>query len=525
MEAKNKKRRYRSGKLPFLTNVIAHTINLAVVGGGSACKYFIELLYEERFPFMDINIVGVCDINPKAEGFVLAKELGIYTTTNFRDLFKIKELDSIIELTGSQEVLLDIIRLRPKGVGVIEHNIGRLLRNLFDIDKRLQLTEHQLIVEKMFSEFLIQQSTAAILVLNTDFTIVETNEAYLKMVNKSKEEVVGAHCYKISYGFNAPCSSCKPEMKCPMVETLRTGISSYVLHEHPGSGDRPSFYNIVTYPLRNENSEIFQVIEVFRDITKEFSHRWEKRVKELKSDFQKLIQEDRMISLGKLAASCAHEINNPIQGLLTFSHLMQEVLNEGDPSSKDLEQFKKHLSLMSKELERCGNIVSGLLSFSREYPLEHKDLQYKDIDLNEVIEAVLTLTQHKMKLQNIQLTAKISPKLFTVMGDANQLQQCFLNLIFNAIAAMPEGGQLHVLSKHDKAKKNVCVEIRDTGYGIPEENLDHIFDPFFTTKEAGEAIGLGLSIVYSVTKNHGGTIKVNTKVGKGTSFILNFPTH
>ena len=377
-----------------------------------------------------------------------------------------------------------------------------------------------MIVEKMFSDFLIQQSTAAIMILNTDFTIAETNEAYLKMVNKSKEEVIGAHCYKISYGLSAPCSSCKPEMKCPMVETLRTGISTYVLNEYPGSGDRSSFYNIVTYPLRNESGEIFQVIEIFRDITDELSHRWEKRVKELKSDLQKLIQEDRMISLGKLAASCAHEINNPIQGLLTFSHLMQEILTEGDPSSNDLEQFKKHLVFMSKELERCGEIVSGLLSFSRESPRE-----YKDIDLNEVLEAVIALTRHKMELRNIDLISYLYPELLMIHGDGHELQQCFLNLIFNAIEAMPQGGQLSIISKLERAKKNVRVEIVDTGYGISRENLDHIFDPFFTTKEQGEGTGLGLSIVYSVIKNHRGNIKVNSKVGEGTSFILNFPTH
>ena len=130
-----------------------------------------------------------------------------------------------------------------------------------------------------------------------------------------------------------------------------------------------------------------------------------------------------------------------------------------------------------------------------------------------------------MKLQNIQLIPNLSPKPLRAKGDANQLQQCFLNLIFNAISAMPEGGELHVLSKLDSDKKNACIEIRDTGYGIPEETLDHIYDPFFTTKETGEATGLGLSIVYGVTKNHGGNIKVKTKVGEGTSFILNFPTH
>jgi two-component system NtrC family sensor kinase len=231
-----------------------------------------------------------------------------------------------------------------------------------------------------------------------------------------------------------------------------------------------------------------------------------------------------MISLGKLAASCAHEINNPIQGLLTFSHLMQEILAEGNPSSDDLEQFKKHLVFMSKELERCGEIVSGLLSFSHEYSLEYKNLEYKDIDFNEILEAVFTLTRHKMKLQNIELIPNLSPNPLRAKGDANQLQQCFLNLIFNAISAMPNGGELHVISKFDSDNKNACIEISDTGYGIPEETLDHIYDPFFTTKEAGEATGLGLSIVYGVTKNHGGNIKVKTKVGEGTSFILNFPT-
>jgi two-component system NtrC family sensor kinase len=520
MKEKNQTNKYGTKKSLFLTDAMAQAINLAIVGGGRACKFFIELLQSEPLPYLNINILGVCDINPEAEGFVLANKLGIYTTHNFKDLFKIKNLNSIIDLTGSREVWLEIIRYRPKEVGVLEHNIGGLMRRLFDVNQSLESAERQLVIEKTFSDFLIQQSTAAIVILNTDFTIVETNEAYLKAVNKSKEEVIGANCYEISHGFSAPCSSSQPEVECPMVETLRTGISAHVLHEHLSLEGQPTYCNIVTYPLKDQNGKIFRIIEVWRDITEELSHRWDKKEKELKSNLQKLVQEDRIVSLGKLAASCAHEINNPIQGLLTFSHLMQEILAQGNPSSEDLEQFKKYLSLMSKELERCGNIVSGLLSFSRESTIE-----YNIIDLNEVLEAVLMLTQHKMKLQNIQLIAKLSPKPLLAKGDANQLQQCFLNLIFNAIAAMPKGGELHVLSELDSDKKNVCIEIRDTGYGIPEETLDHIFDPFFTTKEGGGATGLGLSIVYGITKNHGGNIKLTSKVGEGTSFVLDFPTH
>jgi signal transduction histidine kinase len=421
-------------------------------------------------------------------------------------------------LTGKKDVLLEIIRLRPKGVGVLEHNIGRLMRRLFEVDQRLSSAEDQLAFEKKFSDFLIHQSTAAIVIINTDFTIVETNEAYLKAVNKPKEEVLGAHCYQISHDFNVPCSSAKPDMKCPMVETLRTGMSSHVIHEHPHQKKGSTFCNLVAFPLWDRNGEIFRIIEIWRDITDELSLRWTNQIKEIKSNLQKLVQEDRMISLGKLVASCVHEINNPIQGLMTFTYLMQEILSEGKLSTEDIEQFKNHLSFMSRELERCGNIVSGLLSFSRETPKE-----FKEIDLNDVLNSVISLTHHKMELRNVELITHLYPGLLIIRGDERELQQCFLNLIFNAIEAMPEGGQLQIISELEGDKNTARIEIRDTGYGISEENLGHIFDPFFTTKGEGEGTGLGLSIVYGITKNHKGRITVNSKMGEGSSFVLTFP--
>jgi signal transduction histidine kinase len=225
-----------------------------------------------------------------------------------------------------------------------------------------------------------------------------------------------------------------------------------------------------------------------------------------------------MISLGKLVASCVHEINNPIQGLLTFSHLMQNIVNDGMPSTQELGEFKHYLTLMSRELERCGNIVSGLLSFSRVSPIG-----YRDVDLNEILREVVTLTKHKVDLQNIQLTTHLSHRPLIVQGDINQLQQCILNLVFNAIEVMPEGGQLQFISSLDDEKKKVRIEIQDTGPGIPADSIEHIFDPFFTTKTEGKGTGLGLSIVYGIIKNHGGTITVASDVGKGCSFVLDFP--
>jgi signal transduction histidine kinase len=231
-----------------------------------------------------------------------------------------------------------------------------------------------------------------------------------------------------------------------------------------------------------------------------------------------LIQEDRLISLGKLVASCVHEINNPIQGLLTFSHLMLEMLKNEPVSVKDRRELQTFCELMSTELERCGDIVSGLLSFSRESQME-----FRIIGLNDVLESVIQLTHHRMELQKIELQVDLPTELISIHGDTHQMQQCFLNLVFNAIEAMPSGGRLELRLHADTGAGRACVQIRDTGNGISEEDLDHIFDPFFTTKPMGEGTGLGLSIVYGVVKSHGGRISVSSRKGEGTKFVLFFP--
>jgi two-component system NtrC family sensor kinase len=494
------------------------SLNIAIVGGGRACKFFLQLLKNESFPYLNIHLAGVCDTNPEAEGLLMAKQMGVHTMDNFKDLFKIKDLDGIIELTNSREVLLELIKLRPKTVGIVEHNIGRLLRSLFLTSQQLSSAEQQINREKMISEFLIHQTDESIVILNKDFTISEANAAYLKATGKTRADVVGAYCYKVFYGFDTPCSNHKLEYECPMVKTLRTGESAHVIMDAPVSSIRSGYFEIVTYPVKNSAGEVRRVIEIQRDITKELSSRWEEKVQQLKQDFTYLIQEDRMISLGKLVASCVHEINNPIQGLLTFSRLMENILAKGPPSSEDLAEFQEYLSLMTPELERCGKIVSGLLSFSRE-----TDLEYKRINLNEVLQAVIALTHHKLELQGIKLATHFHPAELWVRGNASRLEQCLLNLVFNAVEAMPEGGNLDVVSALDPARNQVQLEIQDTGSGIQAENLSHIFDPFFTTKAAGQGTGLGLSIVYGIVKNHSGDIRVESEVGQGSSFLLKFP--
>jgi len=497
------------------------TLNLAIVGGGRVCMQFLKHLQKNALPFLNINIVSVCDIDPKAEGLLFAEELGICTTANFEDFFSLKDLDGIVELTNNKEILSELIRKRPERVGIVEHNVGQFLISYFDLSqKKLKYAEQQILLEQMISDFLMQLKNEPIIILNTNFTIEHVNAAFLDIVGKTKEEVIGSYCYKVIYGYDAHCASAHPEYECPMIETLRTGESAHVIHESADSQTGPSYRNVVSYPITNQQGQVVKVIEIWQDITAEFLSRWEKRTRELKDGLNKLVQEDRMISLGKLAASCVHEINNPIQGLLTFNQLILDSLVKEKLNHADIENMKYYASLMSSELERCGNIISGLLSFARETTNE-----YKEIDLNEVLESVIALTKHKMSLNNIELISRISTGPLVLRGDRNQLQQCFLNVIFNAIEAMPAGGRLTISAAKGRNAKTTHVEIRDTGCGIAAENLKSIFDPFFSDKVNGQGTGLGLSITYGVVKSHAGNIKLDSKVGQGTTFLLDFPLY
>jgi signal transduction histidine kinase len=305
-----------------------------------------------------------------------------------------------------------------------------------------------------------------------------------------------------------------------MLETLKTGQGAHVIFEHPTEDGHWSYSDLITFPVKDTQGNIHQIIEIWRDITKKLAPTWEKRMDRMKSDINKLVQEDRMISLGKLVASCVHEINNPIQGLLTFSYVIKHTLEEGAPSAETLGEIARHIDIMCSELERCGQIVSGLLSFSRD-----ASQKFLPTDLNEVIRSTITLTHHKMELQNIHLSLELSREPLIVNGSSGRLEQCFLNLIFNAIEAMPDGGGLWIESRQGEAGRQAVVRIKDQGCGIPDGQQGNIFDPFYTTKEPGEGTGLGLSIVYGVVKNHGGIIRVESEPDDGCLFELSFPIH
>jgi two-component system NtrC family sensor kinase len=236
------------------------------------------------------------------------------------------------------------------------------------------------------------------------------------------------------------------------------------------------------------------------------------------ADPSRLLQQDKMMSLGRLAASVVHEINNPLAGILNYLRLMLKILSRGAVNEAEMEKFRNYLTVVERETDRCSRIVSSLLAFSRRSKME-----YAEMSVNELLERSTMLSQHKMALQNIQVKIGLDPNLPLIVGDFNQLQQCIINLIFNAIDAMPQGGTLTVSSAVRSDEGVVLIGVTDTGCGIPEEDLPNIFEPFFTTKTEGKGLGLGLSTVYGIVDGHKGTIRVESEVGKGTTFTIELP--
>jgi two-component system NtrC family sensor kinase len=244
------------------------------------------------------------------------------------------------------------------------------------------------------------------------------------------------------------------------------------------------------------------------------------RSEQLRSAHQKLLHNDRLASLGQLAASVAHEINNPISGVLNLSMLLQRIMKEGKVPPGREEECTKYLSRITQETSRVGRIVCDLLAFSR-----RSKPQRSPANLNQVVRTTLSLVTHKLKLSDTRVDLELAPDLPPVKCDASQIQQVILNLVLNAAEAMharPDA-EVRVRTRLSAEAKQVELLVEDNGEGIAPENLRKIFDPFFTTKPEGKGVGLGLAVVYGIIQAHDGDIDVKSEVGRGAVFTVALP--
>jgi C4-dicarboxylate-specific signal transduction histidine kinase len=246
--------------------------------------------------------------------------------------------------------------------------------------------------------------------------------------------------------------------------------------------------------------------------------RFQERTEQLRVAHQKLVTSDRMASLGQLAASVAHEINNPLSGVLNLSMLMQRIVRDDGIPAERLPEFRKYQAQVVSETARVGRIVQDLLSFSR-----RSKPQRAEVDLNAMIAGTVTLLNHKLKLMGVTLNLQLNQAIPHARCDGSQIQQVLINLIMNAAEAAQGKPEAGVMVETSSDGSSVFLRVKDNGEGIKPEHRQKIVEPFFTTKGEGKGVGLGLAVVYGVVEAHQGSIDVESEVGKGTQFIVQLP--
>jgi two-component system NtrC family sensor kinase len=296
-------------------------------------------------------------------------------------------------------------------------------------------------------------------------------------------------------------------------EHLSRGELGYQIGVRSGDemGDLAQSFNGMSLQLRAANEEIVTWAKTLED-------RVEQKTRELKRAHDHVLHVEKMASIGKMAAVVAHEVNNPLSGILTYAKLLRKWVASGQVENTKREEAMECLDLIATESRRCGDLVKNLLTLSRSAPMniEHTDLR-------TVIDRCLLLVRHQLELGGIHLELNIAEDMPRVPCDPAQIEQVLLALIMNAIDAMPRGGNLWLQTRLSNDESEIEIQVRDDGAGIAPDVLPQIFEPFLTTKESGHGVGLGLAISRGIVERHKGHIEVQSELGRGTTFTVTLP--
>jgi len=597
----------------------------AIVGGGNACYEILKQYREGRLDQMNMKIMGVSSPDPHDVGFIYAREMGIFTTADYKDLYSIDGLNLLIELAGSEELTKELLRTKPRGVAILDHKTTRML---WMAEAHLREEERA----RQHTQTILDSLPYRLMVVNEDMTISMVNKTFLKENDLTYEEALKKKCHKVRYQRQWPCYEMGE--RCYLNEVKKTGQTvSTILEIKTASGE--SRFDVITVaPIFDDRGEVVQVLEASRDITERirlqrevqqskvffqnviqssvdgivvvdteghvliFNEGMERltgytgeeimndghlstfydidmakeNMKKMRSDqfgpvgklnpttmnirtksgeeipvtlsasiirsegkeigsvgaftdmreilqmrreleeahFQ-LVQSEKIASVGRMAAGVAHEINNPLAGVLIYAELLKENLKDQTENLEDVGEI-------IKQTLRCKKIVSELLEFSRQSIGKESAFE-----LEKLIDTCLNLLTKQASFQNIKVVKEIERGMPAMLGDMGQLQQVFTNLFINASDAMEGVGKIHIKAKYVFNESKFIIQVSDEGPGIPLAMRDKIFDIFYTTKPVGKGTGLGLSISQNIISLHGGSIRFECPQEGGTTFTIELP--
>ena len=363
---------------------------------------------------------------------------------------------------------------------------GKLLQKVADLENLLTVVSRG----KYTWESTFDAIQDPVMIIRPDYTIERANRASAHISDQKIQSIIGKTCYKTFAHRDTPCDGC-PLQKVFQDQQLAKDQLKNPIHEKD--------FLAHGYPLYDEQKKLKAVVMYYRDITEEL------RLK------QEVIQQEKMAAIGILAGGVAHEVNNPLGGILAFTQLLLK--------KTKYPEVVEDLKEIEQAAVRCKKIVQELLDFSR----VSKEREKCMVQMNTLIEKVLPFVKMEIRSFNIELQCNLDAALPQVMAIPNRLQQVFLNLLMNACHAMPHGGHLQLNTSYNAELDEVHIIVKDDGIGMSKVVLGRIFEPFYTTKGPGRGTGLGLPISYRIIKEIGGQIDVASKEGKGSTFTVRIP--
>ena len=470
-------------------------MNIAVIGGGTRCRELLDRFEKHAFEVLHPTVVAVVDMGDEGSCVTKAEELGLLVTSDLREVLHRKDIDLIIDLSGDKSVSNTILQEKGGNVHLIDGEGAQLLWEFIFVDELLERTRDELAKTRTLYQAAINAFFHEdVMLIGRDYRILDINDTLLKKMGLTRASALGMHCYELSHDRDKPCDGKKHP--CPLMECLGTGKASRATHIHRDKEGNKCYYSISCYPIF-DNSKAQGAIEISKDITKDILLQ------------KRLVEQQKLASVGQLAAGVAHEINNPLTTILTTALLIQEEMDAEDPNYQELETI-------ANETLRCRKIVTSLLDFARQSK-PAKALH----DINKIVRESMALTRKQAVFKDVTFEAVLSEQIPMVDVDKDQIQQCLINLILNGIDATDPGGKIRFISRMVPEKQAIEITVSDTGRGIPERALERVFEPFFTTKESGT--GLGLAITHGIIQQHGGSIEVESKEGEGTTFRIHLP--
>jgi PAS domain S-box-containing protein len=399
-----------------------------------------------------------------------------------------------------------------------------LYANLAQTQIEAERKNEELLRAKAFTDNVIRSMVNSLVVTDRDSAITTANDACCQLLGYAREELLGRPVGTV-FAEGAPnpfrrgselwyrcrttgsASGMETSLRTKAGEEVPVSLNASVMRDR--SGDIVGTVLVAT-DLR-EMKRLLLEAQAAAAAEREQAAERAKAYRELKTLQARLIQSEKMSSLGRMAASVAHEINNPLGAIVVYSHLLLENSPEDFPGRANLQK-------VVREAIRCRDIVRGLLDFARPGAGVRQAA-----DLNAVVRAAHDLLRGQGLFKDIAVSLDLNPTPVETTCDPSQLQQAFTNLLVNAAEAISGPGTITIRTWHDSARGMAAASVADTGCGIPPENLERIFEPFFTTKQGGHGTGLGLAIAYGIVERHGGTLKVDSRPGEGTAFTVWLP--